>query len=119
MKARLGFIAPQCLALAIALVAAQLASAQNFVTFSTVAANGYGAGDINSCAIALNNITTVGTHQFIGYYDTNRNLRIGRRDLGSTAWTTFSSGITIAASEITDDHNVIAMGIDGSGFMHL
>jgi BNR repeat-containing family member/PEP-CTERM motif len=122
MKAHCGIILviARCLPLVVvsAFLAAQPVRAQN-VTFSTVAVNGYGTGDVNSCAIALNNVTSVGNFQFIGYYDNSRNLMIGRRTLGSSSWQTFSSGISIAASEITDDHNVIALAVDSAGFMHV
>jgi hypothetical protein len=94
------------------------APAQN-VTFSTVTANAYGTGDINSCAIDVNNLTTSGNFQFITYYDNNRNLMIGRRTLGSSTWQTVNSGFSISASDITDDHNVSAIQIDSAGFMHL
>jgi hypothetical protein len=96
----------------------QTAHAQT-VTLSTVAANGYGTGDINSCAIAFNNLTTLGSHQFIGFYDSGRNLRIGRRDIGSPTWQTYNTGITLTAGEIADDHNVIALAVDTNGRMHL
>jgi hypothetical protein len=100
-------------------VTAQPAHAQSFVTTSTVSTNAYGTGDINSCAIALNNITTVGNHQFIGFYDNSRNLIIGRRDVGSTTWQTYNSGFSVSASEITDDHNVVALTVDSGGLMHM
>src|SRR6478672_7574887 len=90
-----------------------------FVTLSTVAANGYAAGDINSCAIQVNNLTTVGTHQFIAYYDNNRNVMIGRRDVGSSTWSTYTTPYSVASGEITDDHNIIAIAVDGNGLMHL
>jgi hypothetical protein len=104
--------------LALAPVAAPPARAQN-VTFSTVATNAYGAGDVNSCAIALNNLTTVGNFQFVGYYDNGNNLMIGRRALGSSGWQTYNTGISITAGEITDDHNVIALAVDSAGRMHV
>ena len=94
------------------------ARAQN-VTFSTLAANAYGAGDVNSCAIALNNLTTVGNFQFAAYYDTGNNIVIGRRTVGTPTWQTYSTGISVLASEITDDHNIIAIAVDSGGFLHM
>src|SRR5215207_6902 len=78
------------------------------VNFSTVATDGYGAGDINSCAVGINNLTTVGDYQFIAYYNNARSLMVGRRDLSTpgSAWTTVNSGLSISSTEITDDHNV-------------
>ena len=99
--------------------AAHTARAQ-YTTFSTVTSSAYFAGDINSCAIQVNNLTTIGDHQFIAYYDTNRRLRVGRRALGSATWQTFSTGLPLlTASEIADDHNVAAIAVDTAGRMHV
>jgi len=89
------------------------------INLSTVATDPYFAGDINSCAIQLNNITTAGTHEFLAYYNTSRTIVIARRDLGSTNWQTYNTGFSIASNEITDDHNVIAIGVDSGGFLHM
>jgi hypothetical protein len=99
------------------------------VTFSTVDGNddAYAVGDTNSCAIALNNLTTetVGstTYQFCTYYTTTGELMLARRSLGSSTWTVDDSGIndnTTADSEgLADDHDVIAMAVDSTGVMHL
>ena len=51
----------------------------------------------NSCAVDLNNITTLGTHQYTAYYDTSGNIIIGRRDSASSTWQTYNSGITLDA----------------------
>src|SRR5262249_42653141 len=89
---------------------------------------GYGAGDINSCAIDHNNLITVGNYQYIAYYGpttSNRNsIFISRRTLGTTTWSApVNSMISISAvspnNEIIDDHNVIALGVDSNGYMHI
>jgi autotransporter-associated beta strand protein len=105
-------------ALAAAAAAAALAGvarAQN-VSISTVAANGYAAGDVNSCAIGVNTLTTAGNYQFIAYYNSSNQVQVARRALGTTTWQTFNSGFTGATS---DDHDVIAMAVDSAGKMHL
>src|SRR3954466_8928069 len=93
--------------------------AAQYTSFSTIATNPYFAGDINSCAIQVNNLTTIAGYQFAAYYDTSRRLMIARRATGSPTWTTFNSGFSIASTEITDDHNVIAIAVDSAGIMHL
>jgi hypothetical protein len=55
---------------------------------------------------------------FIAYYNTAGNVMIGRRELGSSAWQTFNSGLTATAAEMADDHNIIAIAVDGAGRMH-
>jgi len=122
MKFRSGFVIARFLLIGFGIssfLAPPSARGQNNVTFTTVATNGYGTGDVNSCSIALNNLTTAAGFQFIGYYDNNRNLLIGRRATGSSTWQTFSTGITISATDITDDHNVIALAVDSTGHLHL
>src|SRR5688572_11405328 len=97
---------------AVLMLAASSASAtyaQNAV-FSTVATN--------SCAVGINNLTTSGDYQFIGYYNTAGNVMIGRRELGSASWQTFNSGLTATAAQMADDHNVIAIAVDSAGYMH-
>lgn len=87
------------------------------VTYSTVAANGYnGTNSINSVAISRNNLVTIGDYQYIAYYDSN-SVRLGRRSLASNTWSVFDTGYTPYA--ITDDHDNIAIAIDGNGYMHM
>jgi autotransporter-associated beta strand protein len=90
------------------------------VSLSTVTASGaYAVGDVNSCAVDLNSITTSGTHQYIAWYDTGGHIMIGRRDTGSSTWSTYNSGLTLSTSLLSDDHNVIAIAVDSTGMMHL
>ncbi len=91
----------------------------NDVTITPVATNAYFAGDVNSCAIDANNITTYGGYQFLAYYNTSDEIMIARRPTDGATWQTFDSGISISSSFITDDHNVIALGVDSTGTMHM
>lgn len=93
--------------------------ADQTISLSTIATDAYFAGDINSCAIQLNNITTVGNHQFLAYYNTARTVVIARRDSDAANWQTYNTGLTVATNEITDDHNVIAIAVDSAGYMHM
>jgi autotransporter-associated beta strand protein len=79
---------------------------------------------INSTSFKIQSLTTVGNYQFVAYYDqgttgANRNVTIARRNITSpgnlwhithTAFTSFNS---------TDAHNVISIGVDGDGYLHL
>jgi len=93
---------------------------------------GYGAGDINSCAIDHNNLISDGTYQYIAYYgpitsiggQNKCSIYLSRRTLGAATWSTpLDTGISIFATstnnEIADDHNIIAIGIDSTGHMHM
>ena len=99
----------------------------NLMSVSTATSNyGYGASDTNSCAIAHNNLISFGNYQYIAFYGPNTGtvsnpvdaIYISRRTLGTNNWTTpINTGITI--TDINDDHNVIALGVDSTGHMHM
>ena len=109
--------------LSLAVGAGTRAWGANNVSFTSVATNAYFSADTNSCAIDVNNITTYGGYQFLAYYKTTQggtnHIIIARRPTGGTTWQTFDSGISISSSLITDDHNVIAIGVDSTGTMHM
>ena len=92
------------------------------VTLSQITSDGYAAIDTNSCAVDVNNLVTAtvgdSTYQFTAYYSTSGEIMIGRRVPGSAAWTTLDSGIN-DAGHLSDDHDVIAIAIDGNGRMHM
>src|SRR6266498_1425402 len=85
---------------------------------STASSNfGYGAVDTNSCAIAHNNLITFGNHQYVAFYGPTsggaNSIFVSRRTLGTSVWTTpINTGLSI--TDVSDDHNVIAMGIDAN-----
>jgi hypothetical protein len=100
----------------------QLTATGAVVTFTSVANDGFATTDTNSCAIGVDNLVTatVGstTFQFIGYYNASGEIMIGRRTPGSSTWSTFDSGINDLGST-SDDHDVIALAVDGNGAMHV
>lgn len=107
------------------------AQAANNVTLIPVTSSAYGANDINSCAIDHDNIITNGDYQYIAYYGSVSRgyapLMLARRDLTvpGSAFSLLNTGLNISQSgnsngnTLSDDHNVIAMGIDSNGLMHL
>jgi hypothetical protein len=95
----------------------------NTVSLSSVSNNAYGADDINSCSIDINNLVTDGNYQFIAYYNNSGDVVIGRRATSTSAdntnpWTLDTTRMT-PTSGITDDHDVISIAVDGNGDMHL
>jgi hypothetical protein len=128
------------LVFALAPFAARAAGLGTLTQVSNISA--YDAGDTNSCAIDHNNLISVNftsggvqeTNQFIAFYNSSRHIEIGRRTFNSStdAWSTWtvastsstgtSSGTgtyTISSSDIADDHDVIALGIDPNGDLHM
>lgn len=106
-------------------LAAPLSLAQGLggtVSFSTVGGNAYFAADTNSCAIAVNNLTTAtvgaNSYQFATFYNSSGGIMLGRRTPGSPTWTNVDTGISDGMN-ISDDHDVIAAAVDSTGVMHL
>jgi autotransporter-associated beta strand protein len=111
------------------IVQSQLAHASgpyNTVSFSQVSTNAYGAGDINSCSVDINNLITIDGYQFIAYYNNSGHVVIGRRQASAGAnnantWQLDTTTLTAdsASGGIGDDHHTISIAVDGSQQMHL
>lgn len=79
---------------------------------------------INSTSFKIQSLVTVDNFQFIAYYDqgtsnANRNVTIARRDITSPSnlWSIAHTSFTSFNSD--DAHNVISIGLDGDGFLHM
>lgn len=102
------------------------------VTFIPIDTDAYGVNDLNSCGISRDNLATVGNYQYTAYYryvnDSTGTIVVGRRAINSSTWTLVTTPYSInipdngSDSIITnaiDDHDVVAMAVDGNGDMHL
>ncbi|MEX0332011.1 MAG: BNR repeat-containing protein [Puniceicoccaceae bacterium] len=58
---------------------------------------------------------TVGDRQFIAYYDEERDMTVGMREVGSDAWQTTE----LPSKLMWDSHNSVVMGIDPAGYIHV
>lgn len=93
----------------------------------TTSEYGYaGSSSINAVSFIRSGLTTVGDQQFIAYYGRhatnpaephNNRIVIARRALGASTWEVFRTAFT--ANDITDGHDVVCIGIDGDGVMHM
>jgi hypothetical protein len=79
---------------------------------------------INSTSFKIQSLVTVDKFQFIAYYDqgtsnANRNVTIARRDITNpnNLWSITHTNFTSFNS--TDAHNVISIGVDGDGYLHM
>lgn len=79
---------------------------------------------INSTSFKIQSLTTVDKYQFIAYYDqgtsnANRNVTIARRDITNptNVWSITHTAFT--SNDSTDAHDVISIGVDGDGFLHM
>jgi len=96
---------------------------------TNAAASGYayaGSSGINSSSFICSGLMTVSNQQFFGYYGQhetnpsyayNGTIWIARRTVGTNVWQIFRT--TFTPDDITDGHDVVAFGIDGSNYMHL
>jgi autotransporter-associated beta strand protein len=111
------------------IVKSQLARASgpyNTVSFSQVSTNAYGAGDINSCSVDINNLITLDGYQFIAYYNNTGHVVIGRRQASAGAnntntWQLDNTTLTADSGSggVGDDHHTISIAVDGNQQMHL
>jgi hypothetical protein len=121
-------------ALALTALAPAAALAQTFpyVTVDPFDTAYAGSSGINHVSFRQNSIMSVEsggqTYQFATYYRTatpgERRITISRRVLGVSDWEIFDFGGTRAQfgdpnSNGTDGHNVISIGVDGDGYMHM
>jgi autotransporter-associated beta strand protein len=79
---------------------------------------------INSTSFKIQSLATVDRYQFVAYYDqgtsnANRNVTIARRDITNPAneWSITHTAFT--SNNSTDAHDVISIGVDGDGFLHM
>lgn len=81
---------------------------------------GYASGRINATSYARDNVVTVGDQQFVGFYEPaadGGNVVIARRTIGQDKWVRTET--SFVSNDIDDNHNIIALAIDGDGIMHM
>lgn len=100
-------------------------------TLSDVYPAGYASNGINSLSLTRNNLVSVGDWQFAAFYGAlvcdpkpcRAPILIARRSLKGGGWTTratpFSIEDAFSNTGVRDDHNVVAMGLDARGFLHV
>lgn len=79
-------------------------------------ADGYALTSVNTAVFRGSSVVTHGNTQFVSFYDKDGNLILGRRKIGSEEWTISNTGYK---GNIADAHNVISIGVDGKGFLHV
>lgn len=82
----------------------------------SVVGPGFSQTSVNAAVFRAAPLATWGDIQYVSYYDPEGYLVLGRRLLGSDEWETLRSPYR---GNVRDAHNVISMGIDGDGFIHV
>lgn len=60
-------------------------------------------------------LKTVGSKQFVAYYDHNRMMTVASRELSSSSW----EKKTLSNQLMWDSHNRVVLGIDEMGYIHV
>ncbi len=89
------------------------------VSYTTLSTNAYGTTDINSVGIIRDNLTTFGGYQYAAFYDNNGNIVLGRRSSDALQWNLVTTDYRISSALLSDDHNVIAIGVDSNGYLNM
>lgn len=95
--------------------AASLGAPPSFPHRSHVA-TGYAQTNVNAAVFRQASVTSNSTHQFTAYYDQTGTMCLARRELGSDDWTVSR---TRYRGNVRDAHNVISIGLDGAGILHV
>ena len=77
---------------------------------------GYSSTSVNTAIFRTNSVTSKGNMQFIAYYDEDGYLTLGKRRLGNDRFEILRSPYK---GKCEDAHNVISIGIDGKGYLHV
>ena len=77
---------------------------------------GYSSTSVNTTSFRNSSITTFRNTQYIAFYDADKYLVLGKRKLGDKKWETRRSNYV---AHCEDAHNVISIGVDGDGYLHL
>lgn len=77
---------------------------------------GYAATSVNTAVFRGSSLETHGDSQYAAYYDPDGYMTLAKRKLGSDKWTVRK---TQYKGNIKDAHNVISIGVDGDGYLHV
>lgn len=77
---------------------------------------GYARTSVNTAVFRGSSIISHNNTQYISFYDKDGSLILGKRKLGSANWTLSK---TQYKGNIADAHNVISIGVDGEGYLHV
>ncbi len=85
------------------------------LSISTVG-SAHSANSINANILRQSSIVSDAMHQYTAYYDASGMVVLAKRALGSDQWKTKR---TRFKGKITDAHNIISLGLDGDGYLHM
>ncbi|MCM1489828.1 MAG: BNR repeat-containing protein [Muribaculum sp.] len=77
---------------------------------------GFSGTSVNTAVFRTNSLVTYGDTQYISYYDPEGYMTLGKRKHGNDEWEIHR---TQYKGNVKDGHNIISMGVDGDGFIHV
>lgn len=77
---------------------------------------GYAATSVNTAVFRGSSLATHGDTQYAAFYDPEGNVTLAKRRLGDDRWTVSK---TQYKGNVKDAHNVISIGVDGDGYLHV
>ncbi len=92
-----------------------LSSCSKTITYSPIG-KGWSNNSVNTVKFRKNALTTYKEHQFVGYYDGEGYLVLGKRKINNDAWVTVK---TPYKGNVNDAHNSISIAVDGKGYLHV
>ena len=82
----------------------------------SVVGPGWANNSVNAVVFRKNSLVSDQHTQYVGYYDAERYLVLGKRKLGTSRWTTHR---TPYRGNAADAHNAISLMLDGAGYLHV
>jgi hypothetical protein len=77
---------------------------------------GWAKTSVNAVIFRASSVVTHGDTQYIGYYDGDSNLVLGKRKVNAAQWETM---VTPYKGNVKDAHNSISLGVDGNNVLHV
>lgn len=77
---------------------------------------GYARTSVNTSIYRQSSIISHGDFQFISFYDRKGRIILGKRLITEGDWILKRQPFT---GKVTDAHNIISIGVDGEGFVHI
>lgn len=100
----------------ILILTATAGSAKGLKTRLVEIGEGYAATSVNTAVFRGSSLATYGDSQYAAYYDPDWYVTLAKRKLGNVKWTVRK---TQYKGNVKDAHNVISIGVDGDGFLHV
>ncbi len=81
-----------------------------------VADGAWARNSVNTTVFRNQSLVTHGDRQYTAFYNADGQMVLGARRLGSAEW---ELHVTQYGGNVTDAHNVISLGVDGDGVLHV